>query len=136
MGVVGAVLAGAMVVLAGISTIRTFATGQQRYFFADPHLEVVVFVALTLLGYRYRRKPEAHKRLMLLGTIALLGAVTVHLPYIGHIHRHAYVVVQDLFVVAGVVYDIIVTGRVHRAYVWGGALICISQLVITSPIAT
>jgi FtsH-binding integral membrane protein len=132
MGLVGAVLAGSMVVLASVSTIRAFATGQQRLFFADPHLEIIVFVALAMLGYRYRRQSEAHKRLMLLATIALLGAATAHTPFIGHLHRYAYLVVQDLFIVAGVAYDIIARGRVHPAYVWGGALICSSQLVITN----
>ena len=49
----------------------------------------------------FRGKPEIHKRLMFLATIALLDAVADRLPILWRVGRYAHFLVQDVFVVVG-----------------------------------
>ena len=130
LGVVGVLLTCAIVALSIISTIRMFELGMERYFFTNPHIEVIVFSALIVPAFIYRRHAEIHKRLVLLGTISLIGAATAHLPLIGHISKYAYLVVQDCFIAAGIIYDVISRRRIHHTYIWGGLLIVVSQCLM------
>jgi len=129
LGVLGVILVCVMVLLSVISTIRMFALGMEKFFFANPHIEVIVFVLLIVPAFVLRRHPDTHKRLVALATISLIGAATAHLPFIGRLFPQAYLVVQDSFIVAGILYDLISRGRIHHTYVWGGLLIVFSQLL-------
>jgi hypothetical protein len=133
LGILGVFLAGAIVLLSILSTIRVFALGLERFFFANPHLEVIVFTALIVPAFLFRHNADLHKRLALLATISLIGAATAHLPLIGHLSQHAYLVVQDAFIVAGIVYDFVSRKRVHHSYVWGGLMIVASQCLVGAP---
>ncbi|HUO90299.1 MAG TPA: hypothetical protein VMU08_14085 [Rhizomicrobium sp.] len=133
LGKIGIALACAMPVLSIISTIRVFALGMQRFFFADPHVEVIVFAILAAPAFLYRRNTDLHARLILLATISLIGAATAHLPFIGRLSRFAFLYVQDAFIVAAIVYDAIVRRRVHPAYWWGTLLIVVSQYLVSTP---
>jgi hypothetical protein len=133
LGILGVILACAIVLLSIISTIRVFTLGLERFFFANPHIEVIVFTVLIVPALLFRNNADLHKRLVLLATISLIGAATAHLPLIGHISPHAYFVVQDSFIVAGIAYDLVSRGRVHHSYLWGGLLIVASQCLIGPP---
>jgi hypothetical protein len=63
---------------------------------------------------------------MFLATVSLLDAVTERLPGIAHISPQAHYLVVDLFVVAGVVYDLMSLRRVNPAYLWGALVIFIA----------
>ena len=58
-------------------------------------VSLIVFAVLVTLAIQWRRRPETHKRLMLLATIALLGAATARIAaYLGDrraCHRSAAV---------------------------------------------
>jgi hypothetical protein len=135
LGVVGAVLAGAMVVvgttIAIVSLRYNFAHANPGAlsFFAIPIGDMVVFPILVAAALAWRRQPETHKRLMLLATISILDAAVARWPVAimakGPI---AFFAVTDLYIVAGIVFDVASRGRVHRAYVWGGLLIVGSQI--------
>jgi hypothetical protein len=129
LGVLGLILVCLIVLLSAISTIRMFALGMEKFFFANPHIEVIVFVLLIVPAFVLRRQADIHKRLVVLATVTLIGAATSHLPYIGRLFPQAYLVVQDSFIVAGVMYDVVSRGRVHHTYIWGGFLIVFSQLL-------
>jgi hypothetical protein len=62
---------------------------------------------------------------MLLATISLLGETTSRLPMLWRLGPQAHFLVQDLFVLAAVAYDLASRGRVHPVYVWGGLAILI-----------
>ncbi|MGO9255473.1 MAG: hypothetical protein ACLQU1_04115 [Bryobacteraceae bacterium] len=136
LGVAGAVLAGAMVIagtaIAIVSLRYNFAHGNlgALSFFAIPVGDMVVFPVLVAAALVLRRQSEMHKRLMLLATISILDAAVARWPVaIMTKGPPAFFAVTDLFIMAGVVFDIASRGRVHRAYIWGGLLIVGSQLL-------
>jgi hypothetical protein len=88
---------------------------------------MLVFPILVGAGFYFRRRPDVHKRLMLLATISILSAAVARLPYVLSGGPLAFFGLTDLFVLPVVIYDLISRGRVHRATVWGGLLIIVSQ---------
>ena len=135
LGWVGAVLAGSMVIVALTAAIlsgrREIAGGHEDEspaFLITPLSSMAVFLVLVTAAIRYRRRPETHKRLMLLATISILDAATARWPIaIVAASAWAYYAIADLFIVVAVVYDVVSRRRVHPAYVWGGLLIVVSQ---------
>jgi len=73
-----------------------------------------------------RRDKEAHKRLMVLAYVSIITAAVARLPGILPFGPLVFFGVAFLFAVAGMVYDWASRGRVHRVYVWGGALLALS----------
>jgi len=135
LGVVGAVLAGAMVVvgtaIAIVSLRYNFAHGNlgALSFFAIPIGDMVVFPMLVAAALASRRQTEMHKRLMLLATISVLDAAVARWPLaIMAKGPVAFFAVTDLYIVAGVVFDVASRGHAHPAYFWGGLLIIGSQI--------
>ena len=135
LGIVGAVLAGGIVVvgtaIAVVSMRHNFGSGNEGAlsFFAIPVGDMLVFPILVAAAFAWRRQPEAHKRLMLLATISILDAAVARWPVaIMAKGPVAFFAVTDLFIAAGVVFDVVSRRRVHRTYVWGGLLIVGSQI--------
>jgi hypothetical protein len=134
LGVAGAGLA-ALLVVVGLTTAvafarRNVATGGAGTlaFLAIPVGDMLVFAILATAGILNRRRPEMHKRLMLIATISLLGAAISRWPFaIMQTGAVPFFVVTDLFVLVGVCYDLVSRRRIHSAYVWGGLLLVISQ---------
>jgi hypothetical protein len=135
LGIAGAVLAGILVILGvatAIGSIRVNHTPpglDPRSFLALPFFDILVFAILVGVGITFRKSPETHKRLMLLATIAMLDAAIARLPGLFALGPLAFFAVQDLFVIAGPVYDLASRRRVNAAYWWGGLLILLSQPV-------
>jgi len=136
LGLAGAGLA-ALLVMVGLATAvgsarRNVAIGGTGAlaFLATPFGDMLVFALLATAGILYRRRPDTHKRLMLLATIGLLTAAISRWP-LAIMQRGpvAFFLVTDLFVVAGVGYDLASRRRIHPAYVWGGLLLVMSQPV-------
>jgi hypothetical protein len=94
-------------------------------FYTVPHVDIILFATLVTAALLLRGKSEIHKRLMFLATIALLDAVADRLPIIWRAGHKAHFLVQDMFVAAGILYDLRSRGRISPAYVWGGLLILI-----------
>lgn len=120
---------------------------------------LVFFVPVFVLAIVNIKKPDVHKRLMLLGTISLLGApiarwfltflapppdpnAAVFLLANGNPAPVAPPIevaippslVGDILWVVAMVYDWRTTGRVHPVYIIGGAIMLVVQLTL-SPIA-
>ena len=74
-----------------------------------------------------RRVPEMHKRLMLIGTISMIGAALARMS-LGRLYGPLFFFgVTDLLLLMGVVFDKVTRGQVHKAYVVGGLALVISQ---------
>lgn len=134
LGMFGAAAAVAMLVIGVIVAIDALRRGVGP-FGIDPRVwfigftlpGILAFGSLVAAGVSLRRKPEAHKRLMLLATFALLG------PVFGRLIGFNFEVTSlsgfllanigppDAFVVAAVLYDLWRRHRVHPALMFGGA---------------
>jgi len=132
LGVAGTILGGLMIAVTVQVSIEAIRKGQavlvmsalqSLVFYGAPHVDIILFATLAIAGLLFRGRPEIHRRLMLLATIALLDAVADRLPILWRGGRKAHFLVQDMFVAAGIIYDLVSRGRVNRAYVWGGLLI-------------
>jgi hypothetical protein len=101
-----------------------------------PPLEGMVVPLTTMLlfgvfagaGLSYRQRPDVHKRLMLLATIAMLpaaiGRAIATLFGIGN--SALFFGATGLFVLAIVIYDRRTRGRVHPVTLWGGLALMLS----------
>ena len=136
LGVVGACLAAAMVVLMVVASVQSLRLGHTplkgldpRSFFAIPARDIVTFSILVSAAIFLRRHPESHKRLMILATIDIVDAAIARFPIdaIAAYGPPAFFGIQDTLIVAALIYDFSTRGRVHPAYKWGAALIILSQ---------
>jgi hypothetical protein len=130
LGVAGAVLAGLMVVITIISGVSGFYHSPARpmieyiMLYIVVHVDAVDFTIFAAVALFVRRTDsQAHKRLMFLATVA----VGSRFPFLGKLVKmdlHHYFD-EYAFVLAGMLYDLISRGRVHRVYIWGGLIILI-----------
>jgi len=104
---------------------------------ADPYVFLIfplaavgLFAFFVVLGVANRRRPDAHKRLMLLATMSLLGPAlarivtrtTLAVP--GAIGA---LVLIDIFLAALVAYDLATRGRLHPVTLWAGGFLLVSE---------
>lgn len=86
-------------------------------FLGEPVIGLVNFATLWGLGLYYRTRPEAHKRYMVFGTIALVNAATSRMGYLlGPWSNEIGLVAMVAPVFA---YDLVTDGRFHRATLIG-----------------
>jgi hypothetical protein len=104
-------------VTAGESTVDAAAG-----FLVLPLGDLLLFGGLFAAGIHYRRAPETHKRLMLLATNALVfpGAARLGLPSVPMIFGLWF-----LPIVLAMAFDQFRTGRIHRVYYIGVALMLV-----------
>ena len=141
LGVLGAGLAVVMLVLGTVGALMAASrpTGflnvpvPPLQFLVIPLFAVggfAVFVSLALLN---RRRPQHHKRLMLLATIALAEAAVARWPFA---FMHAPLPIPgigmielclDLFLVPILIWDFASRGRPHPVTLWGGLALIASQ---------
>ena len=94
---------------------------QAAAFMPIPLGDMVLFGGFFLAAVLYRSKPELHKRLMLLATMAILFAAAFRLQNAG-VSRPAAIVVWYVPLVIMMVYDLVQRGRIHVLY-WIGAVV-------------
>jgi hypothetical protein len=132
LGVAGGVLAAAMVAAGTSVAIATAARGSAPpgadplSFLIIPLFDMVLFTTFVIAAFARRRDKEAHKRLMLLAYISILTAAVARLPGVLAMGPPAFFGLTFLFVVAAGIYDVVSRRRVHKVYLWGGALILVS----------
>jgi len=93
---------------------------------------MVLFTTFISLGIASLKRPETHKRLMVLATFSILQAaiarVIMHFPAIAQPERILIgAVVVDVMLVAVVLADVRSRGRVHPVYLLGAAWIVAVQ---------
>ena len=120
LGYFGGFLAAAVAVLA--TAVQLAATRDERARLGTLHVEgaaigfLLEFALLVGLALWWRKRPEIHKRLMLVATVILLGAAWGRFPF-EFIRHHS-----DLFTQGGLVAliaaDTWIHRRLHPAYLW------------------
>jgi hypothetical protein len=118
LGVFGAIVAAVLTVLLTMTSIASRGFTNRLVFSAGAILMFVIYVAAGLV---HRRRPDAHKRLMLLATISLLAPAIsrLKLPFLpsGSIGPNMGAL---LFLLPAFAYDFATLRRIHPALLWGG----------------
>jgi hypothetical protein len=129
MGVAGAVLAAAMVVVGVATAIAAAGRGaappglDPLAFLIVPLGDIALFAGFVTAAILARRNKELHKRLMVLAYVSIMAAAVARLPGVLPYGPLAFFGLTLLFAGAGIVYDRVSRGRVHPAYLWGAGLI-------------
>lgn len=94
-------------------------------FLVEPFFDMVTFASLIGLALIWRHDSAAHKRLMLLGSLALVDAAAARWPFVLAVHPiWGPVAVVIILVLALAAYDISAKSQPHPITLWaGGALI-------------
>jgi hypothetical protein len=138
LGLFGFGLACAMVVLGELAANDMLARGasppgsglDSRTFYAIPFFGILTFGVLLYFAFKERANRFAHKRLILIGTIAIMDAPTGRPPFTiitGHPHMESVFVY--LFLLLLISYDLWSMRRVHQATTWASLFVVIAQAV-------
>jgi FtsH-binding integral membrane protein len=76
--------------------------------------DMIIFGACMALAIYFRKRPEYHRRLVFMASCQLMQAVFVRFHYIGD-HDLPFPAL-DVLIVAGMLRDLVVDGRVNRVY--------------------
>jgi hypothetical protein len=135
LGLIGMGLVAVMVIVALLTALSAAARGSAPpgmdplSWLAIPLLDIPVFAGLFFAALANRRRPQVHKRLMLIGMIGMMSPAFGRMPWpeaiIGPITMFG---IPDLFLLALITWDIASTRRVHGATIIGGAVLIASQL--------
>jgi hypothetical protein len=131
LGVIAFCLPPVMVVLAVIAALDALHRGvrigplDSAVSLAIPLLGIFSFSVVIYASWQTRRRPDAHKRLILLATIALVDAALGRFPW------HAVSMTPGAGAVAGlgflillvIGYDLISLHRIHRSTMWAAPFI-------------
>ena len=131
LGTVAFCLPPVMVVLGVIAAIDALHRGVKigpldpAVSLAIPLLGIVGFAIVIFASWRARRRPDAHKRLILLATCGLVGAAFGRFPWdrIGLPPAAGAVTGIGILVLIVIVYDLLSLHRVHRSTMWAGLLV-------------
>jgi hypothetical protein len=99
-----------------------------KTFFAGTLGDMVIFAVLVFFAFRTRRNPAAHKRLILIATITLLGAPINRWPFPILLEKPILIeLTAYTFVLLLVLYDLWSRRKVHPATIWGGLFLIVVQ---------
>ncbi len=113
------------------------ATGMDRFFLQRLHetdapafliiqlMDLVCFAIPFALAIYWRRRPEFHRRLMLIASSGLTDAAWARFPLIPLVYSPAGV---DALVLLGILRDLIVDRRIHKVYLYAFPLLIVLQV--------
>jgi hypothetical protein len=136
LGWFGVALGTAIPVL-GISTAITmdrfqlahFHTTKVVPFLAIQFCDMASFTVCFVLAVYWRKKPEYHRRLMLIASCALAAAAFGRFPML-LIRGVWFYAGVDILIVLGVLHDLIVTKRVHPVYRYALPALIVTQTIV------
>ena len=106
--------------------LRRHVIGRFHFLLGFNLVNLLLFTALVGTGIALRRRPEFHKRLMLLAMVTLLAPaiarITLLFTHSGIVQMLAF----DLCIITCVIVDTIRHRRLHPAFAWGGIIVMIS----------
>lgn len=112
---------GAVVPVVGIATavvmdrflVYRLHVPHEEWFFSIQLWDMISFAACFWLAVYWRRKPEFHRRLILIATCALTSAAFGRMPWLNH---HWFYAGVDTLILLGVARDLILNRRIHVVY--------------------
>jgi hypothetical protein len=134
LGLAGFALACLMVILGVLTATKLLARGvspvpvfDPQTFYVIPIGGMLMFSTLIFFAYRERINPAAHKRLILITTIALLDAPTGRPPFTVITARPFMdSIVVYAFLLLLIAYDLWSTHKVQRATLWASLFVLIA----------
>jgi len=88
--------------------------------------DMLLFGVFVALAVYYYKKPDYHKRLMLLATVAILPAALMRLAgFMGVQSLFLLIVILESFVIVGILYDYLIHRKVHPVYLIGGGMMTV-----------
>jgi hypothetical protein len=100
-------------------------TAANNTFFSIQAVDIASFTVFFWLAIYWRKKPEYHRRLMLIATCALTAAGFGRFPMIPHPWFYAGV---DVLILLGVARDLIVNRRIHIVYRYALPALIVCQI--------
>ncbi|MEP9359449.1 hypothetical protein [Sphingomonas sp. KR3-1] len=92
---------------------------------------IFTFAVLTAAGIAMRARSAWHKRLMLLGTIAILTTPLARITKFSHLPlmpAYGGILLTDILLAMLVAYDLRTRGKLHPATLWGGGFFLLTQV--------
>jgi uncharacterized membrane protein YozB (DUF420 family) len=140
-GLAGLVLSVAILVSGihlAINSERRIHTAATDGTMADPYVFLIfpftaasIFALFAFAGIWYRRRPDIHKRLMLLATFSLLVPALARIWGIlagsGMPNAFGALILINFYIAALVIYDLKTRRALHAATIWGGGLLFASE---------
>ena len=136
LGWFGATLAVAMVVLgtttavvmARFDTIQLHQPAlESEAFLSVPFYDMIVFSTFVGLAIYWRRKPELHRRLLLIATCGLTDAAFGRWIYL--FDHNLFYPCLDMLILIDVGRDLLVNKRVHKVYLYALPLLIVAQII-------
>jgi hypothetical protein len=136
LGIAGGVLAG-LIVIVGLATAVVSASATRPrglgmtspQFVLFPTMAIIAFAGFVSAALYWRRRPNLHRRLMMLAMISVLGPPTARLLNLFGLQAHFLLLqtsVTAAFVVACLAADWVKHRTVHPLYYVGGTLLVLS----------
>ncbi len=104
-------------------------------FLIVPFFDVACFTVFFWLAVRWRRKPELHRRLMLIATCVLTSAAWGRMPNVTFATVWFYSGV-DALILLGALRDLLVMKRVHRVYWYALPILVLGQVFVMRTLLT
>jgi hypothetical protein len=139
LGIAGFLLACLMVVLGVLVATDQFVrhaadpiggdpASDPRFLYIIPLTDILNFAILVFCAFRARSNPAAHKRFILIATIALMQAAIVRWPF-AFAQSAISFLIQFAFLLPIVGYDLWSRRRVHRVTLWAGIFLVVMQVI-------
>jgi hypothetical protein len=117
------------IVMGRFNTVSLHATGAEPNLII-PLFDMVCFTSAFPLAVYWRKKPEVHRRLMLVATCVLTAAGFGRFP--GSIlPAYLFYAGVDLLILCGVARDLIVNRSIHRVYLFVLPPFILGQTIVT-----
>jgi FtsH-binding integral membrane protein len=135
LGIAGFFLACLMVILGVLAATNSLVRNaappglDPKVFYVIPLGDMFIFSTLIFFAFRFRSNPSAHKRLIYVGTVALMIAAIARWPIWSHRDPITATLTSYIFLVILVAYDLWSTRKVHRATIWAGTFLIVVQQI-------
>jgi hypothetical protein len=133
LGVLGVALAIVVVGTGTYATLSATAIEVDRHVIGRFHfllgfnlVNLLLFAALVGTGIAFRRRPQFHKRLMLLAMVTLLAPAIARITLLFTHNGMVQMLAFDFCISACLIIDTIRHRRLHPAFGWGGFIVVLS----------
>ncbi len=139
MGITGVVLAIAVILAGPAAALASHMSQESRQppqFLALQLANILVFAGMVIAALLLRRQPAAHKRLMLIGTLALIGAGFGRIVRMMTGEPPPWTLIPAVYIAGNVLllvmalHDYRTRGRLHPVFIWAAGVFVAAQLVV------